>query len=290
MAGVNNELVQRSNAYYQDGALDTGRWAKIAELPDYRNAIAGFDWAGLIRAHTGKKRVAILDCGCGIGHFPELLLSEIPFPSDVVFDYDTVDTSPYSLSEHRRRLRHPFVARNSLNVAIEDFHPLPWAETYEIIWSMHSLYTVPRTALGAVVAALAELLAPDGTCLVYLPKKKSSYMVLFDLYLQEMDGGGTASYLTAEDVLAALNANGLGQVESVDCTFVHTIDASEPETLETYLNQICLRLDRLTLTEWHSNDAFRRYLHQAYDRQLSAWRFKQELSLISFSRGKTGRS
>jgi SAM-dependent methyltransferase len=283
MAAENNELIRRSNAYYHEGALDTERWAKIAEIPDYDSIIDNFDWAGVLNTHRGKERVAILDCGCGIGHFPRRLQSTITLPSGVLYDYDTVDISSYSLTEHRTSLQHPFNPRNSFNVPIEDFRPLAWIGSYEIIWCMHSLYTVPSARLPEVMAGLAQLLAPDGKCFIYLPKKQSAYMVLFDLYLEELGSGQIEPYSTAEEVLAGLSAQESGPIGSVDCSFDHWIEASEPQTLETYLNQICLQPDPLTLAEWRQNAEFARYLDEAFDSQRNAWRFRQELSLISFS-------
>jgi SAM-dependent methyltransferase len=277
------DLVQRSNAYYSEDVLDTKRWAKIAEVPDYNEIIAGFDWADAFSVYSGRSSIAILDCGCGIGHFPNQLRKRVTLPTEVAFDYDTLDPSPYSLTEHRKNLEHPFNPRNSFNSAIEDFHPVPWVSDYDIIWCMHSLYTVPRARLSEVVWTLRCLLAPNGRCFVFLPKKQSAYMAMFDLYLAEMAHDHTEPYLTAEDVLAELAEQQARSVDSVDCAFEHNIDADEPLTLATYLNQICLRPTPLTVDEWRQNTTFARYLDEAFDRDLSVWRFQQELNLISFS-------
>lgn len=279
----NDEIIRRSNDYYRAGALDTDRWAKIAEWPDYDRVIAEFDWANVLDIHRGKDSVAILDCGCGMGHFPRQLRSSIDLPPGTTFDYDTVDPSSYSLTEHRRNLPRPFNPRHSFNSTIEDFRPTPWLGGYEIIWCMHSLYTVPRTRLSEVVTTLTSLLAPDGTCFIYLPRKRAAYMELFDLYLAQTRHEHVPSYLTAEEVLAELTARETLSVDSVDCTFDHRIDVADSRTLATYLNQICLVPEPLTFAEWRQNPAFARYLDQAYDHELSAWRFTQELKLISFS-------
>ncbi|GII66931.1 hypothetical protein Skr01_70160 [Sphaerisporangium krabiense] len=279
-----SEITRRSNDYYRAGALDHERWAKIAELPDYDRVIAGFDWAKVLDAHRGKASAAILDCGCGIGYFPRRLHEKVSFPPHVVFDYDTLDPSSYSLTEHRKNLPPPFRARHSLNSGIEDFRPESWLGAYEIIWCMHSLYTVPRERLREVLSTLASLLTPDGTCFIYLPKKRSAYMALFDLYLEETGHERIQPYLTAEEVLSELTGPTPFTVATVDCDFDHWIDAAEPQTLATYLNQISLRPVRLTFDEWRRHAAFAPYLDEAFDPARSAWRFRQEMSLISFSR------
>lgn len=279
----NDEIMRRSNTYYRSGALDAERWAKIAEVPDYDRIITDFDWAGVLNVDRGEGSAAILDCGCGLGYFPRQLTRRDSVPPGVLFDYDTVDSSSYSLTENRNNLQHPFYPRNSFNSAIENFEPVPWIGGYEIIWCMHSLYTVPRARLPKVVTTLSSLLAPGGRCFIYLPRKHSAYMELFDLYLDELDRGQIQPYLTAEEVLAELAARGFRSVECVDCRFDHWIEASEPHTLATYLNQICLRPDPLTAGEWQRNAALGRYLDRAFDHERSVWRFRQELSLISFS-------
>lgn len=280
---INAEIVRLSNEYYRPGGLDTERWAKIAEVPDYDQVIDDFDWAGALKTYREKDSVAILDCGCGAGHFPRRLQSKVTLPTDTVFNYDTVDPSPYSLTEHRKNLQRPFNPRHSFNTTIQDFRPVPWVDRYDIIWCMHSLYTVPRAHLPKVISTLTSLLASNGRCFIYLPKKRSAYMKLFDLYLDELGHGQVQPYLTAEEVLATLATQESLVVETTDCEFDHWIDGSEAETLATYLNQICLRPDRLTFDEWQQNAAFGRYLDKIFDHERSAWRFRQELSLITFS-------
>ncbi|MEV4098529.1 class I SAM-dependent methyltransferase [Streptosporangium saharense] len=278
-----SEITRRSNDYYREGSLDSERWAKIAELPDYEKVISDFNWAEAIGLYCEKDSVSILDCGCGVGHFPRQLQGKVTFPEDVTYYYDTLDPSSYSLTEHRNGLRYPFNPRNSFNSAVEDFLPMAWLGGYEIIWCMHSLYTVPRERLPRVVSTLASLLSPDGRCFIYLPKKHSAYMTLFDLYLEEAGHERIQPYLTAEEVLSELAKREALAVETVDCSFDHWIEASEPQTLSTYLNQISLRPVRLTYDEWQRNTTFAPYLDKAFDHGRSAWRFQQEVSLISFS-------
>ena len=282
VTGDASDLIGRNNGYYREGALDN-RWARIASWPDYGQAIAAYDWAGLLAAHRGKNSIAILDVGCGIGHFPRQLQSQVLFPADLAIDYDTLDVSQYSLNEHKSRLRLPFKARNSFNSAIQDFRPEPPTGTYEVIWCMHSLYTVPRDRLPQVIATLTSLLAADGRCFIYLPGKHSAYMQLLDLYLEERGIEGQR-YLTAEEVLAELAASGSKTAASARCDLDHWIDATEPDTLAAYLNQACFRADPLTFDGWQQNETFRGYLETAFDHRRGAWRFRQELTLISFAR------
>jgi SAM-dependent methyltransferase len=283
-----DDLIRRSSRYYRDGGLNIEQWARIASWPDYDRVIADYDWTGALLAHRGKDAIAILDCGCGVGHFPRQLQSKVTFPPGVTLNYDTLDVSSYSLTEHRNNLRPPFNPRNSFNCAMEDFRPAPWAGHYEVIWLMHSMYTVSRVRLPGVLATLTSLLATDGRCFIYLPKKKSAYMVLWDLYLSELGPGAGQPYLAADDVLEALTARRARSVETVDCRLDHWIEAGEPHALAAYLNQACLCPVPLTLAEWRQPAAFCEYLDAAFDRERSAWRFRQELSLITFA-GDGGR-
>jgi SAM-dependent methyltransferase len=277
------DLIRRSDRYYGEGAPDTAWWARIASWPDYDQIITGYDWAGVLSEHLQKDAIAILDCGCGMGYFPRRLGSQVALPPGMALHYDTLDVSSRSLAEHRRGLRLPFVPRHSFSSAIENFHDVPWAGSYELIWCMHSLYTVPPQRLPRVITTLASLLAPDGRCFIYLPRRHSAYMVLFGLY-QELDPGGQRqSYLTAEDVLAELAASGQARsVEVTDCSFDHWVEGEQ--LLAAYLNQVCLCPDQLTLAQWRQSAAIGRYLDAAFDRGRAAWRFGQDLSLISFAR------
>lgn len=276
------DLIRRSNRYYGDGAPDTGWWADIASRPDYDSIIAGYDWAGVLAAHAGKGSIAVLDCGCGIGRFPRRLGSQVDFPEGMTLLCDTLDVSSRSLAEHRRGLRAPFIPRHSFCSAVEDFHLVPWTGSYEVIWCMHSLYTVPRERLPRVVATLASLLAAGGRCFIYLPRRQSAYMVISGLYLRALDRSGQHQcYLTAEDVLAELASGHARQVEVVDCSFDHWV---EGDLLAAYLNQACLCPDQLTLAQWRQSAAVGTYLDTAFDRGRAAWRFGQQMALISFAR------
>lgn len=273
-----SDLMGRNSLYYGDSA-DIGLWARTASVPDYEAVIGAYNWAGALNAHPRKKSIAILDIGCGIGLFPRQLQDRVAFPP-VPIAYDTLDVSPWSLKEHRRRLQPPFISRNSFHAAIENFDPAPWAGRYEIVWCIHSLYTVSRALLPAVITALTSLLTPDGRCFVLLPSRRSAYITLSDLYLAELGHGGHP-YLTAEAVQAELTARGSRSAQTVDCRVDHWIDS---KVLAPYLNQACLRPDPLTAAEWQQNATFAGYLDEAFSRERSAWRFRQYLSLISFTR------
>lgn len=271
-------LIGRNSLYYGDSA-DIGLWAKTASLPDYEAIISAYNWAGALDAHRWKKSIAILDIGCGVGLFPRQLRDRVTFPP-VAIDYDTLDVSHWSLKEHRRQLQPPFTSRHSFPAAIENFDPAPVAGRYEIVWCIHSLYTVAQALLPKVITALTSLLTPDGRCFVVLPSRQSAYITLSELYLEELGHAGQP-YLTAEAVQAELAARGSRSAETVDCRVDHWIDA---EVLAPYLNQACLRPDPLTAAEWQQNATFAAYLDEAFSRERSAWCFRQYLSLISFTR------
>lgn len=279
MDPLQNHLVARSNQYYKEGSLDTERWAKIAEIPDYEHIIDNFDWTQVLNVATNQP--AILDCGCGLGHFPQLLINRGKLPNGVTFDYDTVDPSLYSLAQHKARLQRPFNSRHSYHSSIEEF-PVG-DEKYDIIWCMQSLYTVQRSALPAVLVNLHALLRPRGRCLIYLPERRSSYMTLFDSHRENVTVQQDEPYLAAEDVLTELIAQKRYSISRVACTFEHKISVSEPDTLATYLNQICLLTDPLTYSEWCDNEVFARHLARALDLSESYWVFEQNMNLISFS-------
>lgn len=278
IVGDGSDLIGRNSLYYGDSA-DIGLWARIASLPDYEAIISAYNWADALNAHRRKKSIAILDIGCGIGLFPRQLRDSVTFPP-VTIAYDTLDVSHWSLKEHRRHLQPPFTSRNSFPAAIENFDPASIAGRYEIVWCIHSLYTVSRALLPKVITALTSLLTPDGRCFVVLPSRQSAYITLSELYLEELGHGGQP-YLTAEAVQAELAARGSQSAETVDCRVDHWIDA---EVLAPYLNQACLRPDPLTATEWQQNATFAAYLDEAFSHERSAWRFRQNLSLISFTR------
>jgi SAM-dependent methyltransferase len=273
-----SDLMGRNSLYYGDSG-NIGLWARIASLPDYEAIISAYNWAGALNAHRRKKSIAILDIGCGIGLFPRQLRDKAIFPP-VAIAYDTLDVSPWSLKEHRRNLQPPFISRNSFNAAIEDFDTGPWTGRYDIVWCIHSLYTVSRALLPKVITALTSLLTPDGRCFILLPSRQSAYITLSDLYLKEVGHGGQP-YLTAEAVQAELTARGSRSAQTIACRVDHWIDSG---VLAPYLNQACLRPDPLTAAQWQRNATFAAYLDEAFSRERSAWCFQQDLSLISFTR------
>jgi SAM-dependent methyltransferase len=193
--------VEQSNSYYRQGRMDTETWAELAEYPDYRALLRQFDWTAFFQRFKAKDKIEILDCGCGLGHFPRMLADATLscMPRSII--YDAVDPSAFSLNLHRASLSPPFCSRHSFQYSSQDFFALVRTpETYDIIWSIHSLYTVKACDLYELIRGIEGKLKQGGKAFIFLPRKDSAYIELYDAYRRAFHNEAIEEYLTANEL------------------------------------------------------------------------------------------
>ena len=248
-----NTNLQRSLRYYQKDVLQPEAWFKIVET-DYAQLIEAIDWHQLFSQQ--KSDFQILDVGCGTGRFPKMLQPALPPKARIHYDY--LDPSQYCLTTCQQALKPPFLPRQAWQTTLEhaEEHLVP--ETYDCAWAIQSLYCLESTHMSAALKLLMNSLHPSrGTACLVLTKHSAFFHHVHQTFFEHCTEYLPAPYLTAESVVASLEAIGaINIIRELPCT--HTISIREDRLLEQYLQQSVM--DTMPLPKWRENPKLREFL------------------------------
>ena len=125
-------------------------------------------------AALGKSQINLLDIGCGIGKFPSLL--DYHISDDIHLSSDLFDVSSSCLQEAQQKfdsLEH-FSANKIYLSELENIDSIiPKTKIYDLIWSIHSFYTVEKDKMESVFQSCLKLLSSDGKFLISQLSKDS---------------------------------------------------------------------------------------------------------------------
>ncbi len=217
--------------------------------------------------------------GCGTGKFPSLLSKAITFRNPAII-YDYLDPSYHSLNCLKNSLKPPFFPGYQYQTTLEDL-PVNRSNQarYQIVWAIHSLYTLSPFSLARCINKISSLLNPvDGVGLVFLSTQNSFYMTFYEKYLEALSKKTElSSYLNAQMVTSTLRGMGIKH-EIHSLHFQHSIHASDFTTLERYLSK-CV-FDSQKAEFWLENPVLRDYLQSFVSH--GVYQFPQEVWLIKF--------
>ncbi len=270
----NNENLELSTEYYQEGTLEKDLWFQVATR-DYTELLSSFNFHTFFSSYPSP--IDLLDVGCGTGKFPSMLCAQLP--ENIQVHYDYLDPSQHCLDELKQSLKIPFLPRTALNTTLETLEQSACPpDGYQVIWCLQSLYCVQFDALRTIMKKLQALLNPsDGIGLIYLASSDAFYHRLYNLYNEAYFSAIRQPYITAQDVTKILEAlNITYHVRKL--SFSHTIEASEEKVLGNYLNQ-CV-FDAQAWDKFQCNSTLKEFLESF--RSEEEYRFPQQVWLIMF--------
>ncbi len=275
--------LQRSLQYYQKGVLQPEAWFRIVEQ-DYTQLIAAINWKEVFQKQQADFQ--LLDIGCGTGRFPKMLQSQLPATLRIQYDY--LDPSHYCLATCQQALRKPFLPRHAYQTALEHAQDVLIPGTYDLAWSIQSLYCLEQTNLRTALKQLIQTLHPlRGTACLVLAKRKAFFTQVHQIFFEHCAEQTPPPYLSAESVVTALEELGaMSLVRELSCT--HTISIREDRLLEQYLQQNVM--DTMPLPKWRQHPRLREFLDA--HRQDDAYQFPNPYWLIlsmPSSSGKAGK-
>ena len=159
-----NSITDNSNpskSYYQAEKLDLDSWFQVTQV-DYEKLIEEYSFNHLFKGFA-KNQLKLLDVGCGTAKFPSLLDEKLD--GDINLLADLLDISEYCLQVAQKQFdscQH-FSTNKTYLSATENLHQLvEKTNSYDIIWAIHSLYTVDKNRMADVYLYCLDLLGDNG--------------------------------------------------------------------------------------------------------------------------------
>lgn len=162
-----------SQSYYVSERLENvlAGWEKVAAFPDYNSFIEettiGGDFVEAASRRNGGP-VRVLDIGCGTGFFWKYLNHSASYLAETRYECWLVDCSSYSIDVCADTISKSSSGRGliagKLAVNAEELHAAPELRglEFDIIISLHSLYTVDLKKIPKFANTVASFLAPGG--------------------------------------------------------------------------------------------------------------------------------
>jgi SAM-dependent methyltransferase len=254
---------------------------------DNRLLALAVDWDRFLRRDTaeaaGKSRqgppLRLLDVGCGLGKFPSDIQRQGRLSRSLQQEvaYSLLDASEFSLSAAARVLSAPLMAADRYRCLIQDFR---LAGAFDVVWAVHSLYSVPPNDIGSALNPITAALAPGGAGLIAQSSKQSHYFRFHEEYLREFRHGNGTSYATSEDIVEWFTMAGI-RVHVAEIQYSAEISAGDRPTVEGYLRH-CTFDDSLTLAALERRPNTAEYLEECLDRDRGTYRFRQHVQMIFF--------
>lgn len=269
--------IHPSKDYYQKNNLALDSWFKIA-LKDYQELVNNNDFLDIINSF-GNDQINLLDIGCGTGVFPKLLDQKID--TNISFLSDLLDISQYCLDECGlafNKLQH-FQTNQIFLSSTEDIKfNIPKSNYYDLIWAIHSFYTVDLDKIKDILKHIRELLKPNGIFLMYQASVDSSYNQLYDFYLDNYKKPHNSKrFLRSEDVQASLDRLKLNY-GVVDFDYNHEVDSEDKNLLEIYLKKCILDSSINVLS------LFKEKINEYFQSTNKKFIFNQQTKLIIFKK------
>jgi hypothetical protein len=153
---------------------------------------------------------------------------------------------------------------------------IPKTRIYDLIWSIHSLYTVDKNKMGAVFQSCLELLNSGGKFLIYQLSKDSFYHEIHDFYLKYYPASinHRQQFMTAENSLVILESLGLNY-QIIPIRFEQIINSERKYLLEVYL-KMCVLNHEIDDVLFLFQDLLLKYL----DKESNQYNFPQLVNLL----------
>ena len=194
----------------------------VDPIRDYHALDEAFDWTRFLRRRADRA-LRLLDVGCGTGRWLHVLASanpELTASDRARIVYDRVDPVTEALEANTPVAAAMFEIGTSWNEMVETADLT--SSTYDVIWSIHSLYAQGRENLTGVVAKLVDALASDGVLVVALGASGSFYVDA------KPELTGTEAFVSCDDVAEVADRLGLSyRLHQVDYVERFDLDADE---------------------------------------------------------------
>lgn len=215
-------------------------WEKVA-MVDYEELAS----KSLLISHlvelAKKGTVNVLDVGCGTGMFWKVLSKEIKqqVPDSIShIAVSLVDISDYCLETAAQTL-------NNLGIAVKKKHLISLenvklllnaGQSFDVIWSLHSLSSVEPRKVHSYFETVPKLLKANGV-FWSLQQVQNSFYSEVDMFHSRIQGHTQPQFSTAEK-FQDLAASVMKDISFQELEYYHRVQKSDTDTLEKYLHKL----------------------------------------------------
>ncbi len=200
----------------------------IDPIEDYYQLAHHFDWYAILR-ETASRGGALLDVGSGTGRWLRVLAHVWPELSTLKesLSYSSLDPSPGVAAKAASSAAVFSTVKGHTASTIQDAAELPSGQ-FDLIWAMHSLYSLHPSELPIALRAIVDALSPGGLAVIALSNGESFYAKACAELTDDI------RFLLADDVIAGAKRLGLDfRVDTIH--YEEIIAASDDESLRRYL-------------------------------------------------------
>lgn len=190
---------------------------------DYWQLAQHFDWSEtfFLQYHQRKSSsLRLLDVACGTGRWLQAFQRYVKLDEGIEnIVYDCLDPCESSIAQASQKILPPLQQGTQYVKTIQSAKLE--SNSYDLLWSMHGFYMVPRQDLAPALKKCASSLKDTGVGFIALATRKSFCVYCYEQYLQIFYEGKGARFTSAEDILESLSECGIQHK-------VHTISYEEP--------------------------------------------------------------
>lgn len=224
------------------------------QIEDYGILVNSMDWSSYLNHYReynpNIESLRLLDIGCGTGRWLKAFQNKLKDKLHVIMKCDLLDPSQLALQEAVSTLSSPLFLEKLIKETVQNAE-LELAY-YDIIWAMHSFYSIPKTELPNILEKCIHSLKEHGNLFIGLTSNKSFYIQFYDLFRSFYSINQIESYTSAEMIMEAFQSLGM-ETELVKIEYFERIPVEDISRLNHYLLNECVgysfdRDDNITST------------------------------------------
>ena len=245
MALSTNDSGQCPQYYTMENGISAAMdaWERVA-MVDYEELTSKSSLISHIVKLAKQGTVKVLDVGCGTGMFWKVLGNKIKqqlVPECMLnITVSLVDISDYCLDTAAQTLRGlGITVKEKFQTSLENVHlSLSAGQSFDIIWSLHSLSSVEPRKIRTFFENVPKLLNADGAYW-NLQQARSSFYCEADVFHSKIQGHAQPQFLTAEKIHdLATSVTTMKDITIQELEYYHWVQKSDTDTIEKYLHKL----------------------------------------------------
>jgi hypothetical protein len=233
-------------------------WESNASLLDFAQLLDAKNWQALYKTER-LDAFRLLDIGSQTTIFPRLLVKKQVATLPILYDYS--NPSLQHLQTIRNSLPQPFVANRALQCTPKELAQAVRDEgaKYDIIWALHSLYSLDIVEIQSFIEALSKSLKALGKMFIAHASNDSFSYQMLQRVSQRESTAAARCLLSGEKLLEAIKESGL-HVESRLMTSHHVVPRTYEKGLSSFLSQCSL--SPRSYSEWFQDQRILTFLQE----------------------------